>query len=232
VHPLHGPELRALRPLQDKSSYVFVTEAGTPVTTAWFLRMVQRTGRAAKLPSLFIRTCLGIRRDTSSPMLATIRGRWRTILGIGICSQRLGIQRSLRICLRDFGKIRIPVTVSCCTICDVGATTGTKSSADATNATISYRWRQMIKFKGGGPIRLKEVAPTSGTNWGRGLRSRGLALLGKRTAPILFQLAFSANERLVTLLHHWLSNRGHRKLGSLLPNAGDQSSRSFRFRFT
>ncbi len=50
VHPLHGPELRALRPLQGKSPYVFVTEAGTPVTTSWFLRMVQRTGRAAKLP--------------------------------------------------------------------------------------------------------------------------------------------------------------------------------------
>ena len=50
VHPLHGPELRALRQLQGSSPYVFVTEAGTPVTTAWFLRMVQRTGRAAKLP--------------------------------------------------------------------------------------------------------------------------------------------------------------------------------------
>jgi type 1 fimbriae regulatory protein FimE len=49
VHPLHGPELRALRPLQGNSPYVFVTEAGTPVTTAWFLRMVRRTGRAAKL---------------------------------------------------------------------------------------------------------------------------------------------------------------------------------------
>jgi type 1 fimbriae regulatory protein FimE len=50
VHPLHGPELRALRPLQGGGPYVFVTEAGTPVTTAWFLRMVQRTGRAAGLP--------------------------------------------------------------------------------------------------------------------------------------------------------------------------------------
>jgi type 1 fimbriae regulatory protein FimE len=50
VHPLHGPELRALRPLQGQSPYVFVTEAGTPVTPAWFLRMVQRTGKAAKLP--------------------------------------------------------------------------------------------------------------------------------------------------------------------------------------
>src|SRR5262245_54538505 len=36
VHPLHGPELRALRPLQGRSPYVFVTEAGTPVTPAWF----------------------------------------------------------------------------------------------------------------------------------------------------------------------------------------------------
>src|SRR5215831_2405661 len=50
VHPLHGPELRALRPLQGQSPYVFVTEAGTPVTPAWFLRMVQRTGTGAKLP--------------------------------------------------------------------------------------------------------------------------------------------------------------------------------------
>ena len=50
VHPLHGPELRALRPLQGTSPYVFTTEAGTPVTPAWFLRMTQRTGKAAKLP--------------------------------------------------------------------------------------------------------------------------------------------------------------------------------------
>jgi type 1 fimbriae regulatory protein FimE len=50
VHPLHGPELRALRPLQESSPYVFVTEAGTPVTTAWFLRMIQRIRKAAKLP--------------------------------------------------------------------------------------------------------------------------------------------------------------------------------------
>src|SRR5262249_54208225 len=49
VHPLHGPELRALRPLQQGSPYVFITESGTPVTPAWFLRMVQRTGVAAKL---------------------------------------------------------------------------------------------------------------------------------------------------------------------------------------
>jgi len=49
-HPLHGPEFRALRPLLGNSPYVFTTEAGTPVTPSWFLRMVQRTGKAAKLP--------------------------------------------------------------------------------------------------------------------------------------------------------------------------------------
>jgi type 1 fimbriae regulatory protein FimE len=62
VHPLHSPELRALRPWQGASPYVFVTEAGTPVTTAWFLRMVQRTGRAARLPFPVHRTCCAIRR--------------------------------------------------------------------------------------------------------------------------------------------------------------------------
>lgn len=50
VHPLHGPEPRALRPLQGASPYVFVTEAGTPTNPAWFLPLVQRTGKAAKLP--------------------------------------------------------------------------------------------------------------------------------------------------------------------------------------
>ena len=45
-----GQRHRPLRPLQGSSPYVFTTEAGTPVTTAWFLRMVKRTGEAAKLP--------------------------------------------------------------------------------------------------------------------------------------------------------------------------------------
>ena len=39
-----------LRPLRGQSPYVFTTEAGTPVTTAWFLRMIQRIGKAAKMP--------------------------------------------------------------------------------------------------------------------------------------------------------------------------------------
>ena len=46
--------------------------------------------------------------------------------------------------------------------------------------------------------RRKDVAPTSGTNWGREVKS-GPCSAGTRAAPILFQLAFSANERLVIL---------------------------------
>jgi type 1 fimbriae regulatory protein FimE len=50
VHPLRGPELRALRRLLPaRSPYVFVTEQGSPATTAWLLRMVARSGHAAGL---------------------------------------------------------------------------------------------------------------------------------------------------------------------------------------
>ena len=88
MHPLHGPELRALRPLHGNSPYVFVTEAGTPVTTAWFLRMIQRTGRAAKLdvpsPSAYAQHSTGYKlanqgEDTRS---------WLIILDIEIFNQQ------------------------------------------------------------------------------------------------------------------------------------------------
>src|SRR5262249_46842341 len=44
LHPLHGPELRALRALQGKSPYVFVTEAATPVPPPSFFPMFHPTG--------------------------------------------------------------------------------------------------------------------------------------------------------------------------------------------
>jgi type 1 fimbriae regulatory protein FimB/type 1 fimbriae regulatory protein FimE len=92
VHPLHGPELRALRPLQGPSPYVFVTEAGAPTTTAWFLRMVQRTGRAAKL-AFGVHPHM-LRRSTGYKLaMARIRARWRTTLAIETCNLRRGIPR-------------------------------------------------------------------------------------------------------------------------------------------
>ena len=48
-----GKEIRALRQLRrenTESRYVFVTERGGPATTAGFLKMIARTGEAAKLP--------------------------------------------------------------------------------------------------------------------------------------------------------------------------------------
>jgi type 1 fimbriae regulatory protein FimB/type 1 fimbriae regulatory protein FimE len=53
THPLTGKEIRALCQLRREnlqSRYVFNTERGGPVTRAWFLKMVRRTGELAKLP--------------------------------------------------------------------------------------------------------------------------------------------------------------------------------------
>ena len=53
THPLTGKEIRALRQLRREnlqSRFVFNTERGGPVTRAWFLKMVRRTGELAKLP--------------------------------------------------------------------------------------------------------------------------------------------------------------------------------------
>ena len=52
VHPVHGDELRALRKLRREaaaSRFVFVSERGSPFTTAGFARMVERAGVAADL---------------------------------------------------------------------------------------------------------------------------------------------------------------------------------------
>jgi type 1 fimbriae regulatory protein FimB/type 1 fimbriae regulatory protein FimE len=47
VHPLHAPELRALRKLQRESKaspYLFVTERGSPMTAAGFRKLLSRIG--------------------------------------------------------------------------------------------------------------------------------------------------------------------------------------------
>ena len=50
THPLLGDELRALRRLQRESvpsPFVFVSERGTPFTTAGFARMIKRAASGA-----------------------------------------------------------------------------------------------------------------------------------------------------------------------------------------
>ena len=52
VHPLSGPEMRALRRLQresEPSPFVFVSERRAPLTTAGFARMIERAASAAGL---------------------------------------------------------------------------------------------------------------------------------------------------------------------------------------
>ena len=52
THPLRGDELRALRRLQRESTpspFVFVSERGSPFTTAGFARMIERAAASAGL---------------------------------------------------------------------------------------------------------------------------------------------------------------------------------------
>ena len=52
VHPIQGDELRVLRKLQRESRpsrFAFMSERGSPFTTAGFARMVERAGEQAEL---------------------------------------------------------------------------------------------------------------------------------------------------------------------------------------
>jgi type 1 fimbriae regulatory protein FimB/type 1 fimbriae regulatory protein FimE len=52
THPLRGDEMRALRKLQRESpasSFVFVSERGSPFSPAGFAKMIERAGNAAEL---------------------------------------------------------------------------------------------------------------------------------------------------------------------------------------
>jgi integrase len=53
VHPIRGDEIRALRKLRRESpteACVFVTERGGPMSTIGFHHLIQRLGKAAKMP--------------------------------------------------------------------------------------------------------------------------------------------------------------------------------------
>src|SRR4051794_28689353 len=53
VHPIRGDEIRALRKLRRENpseAYVFLTERGGPMSTIGFHHLIQRLGKAAKMP--------------------------------------------------------------------------------------------------------------------------------------------------------------------------------------
>ena len=52
THPLHGPELRALRKLKrdyPESQYVFITERKGPITDSTFRKIIARAGKVANI---------------------------------------------------------------------------------------------------------------------------------------------------------------------------------------
>jgi integrase len=73
THPLRGDELRALRKLQRESpasSFVFVSERGSPFSTAGFAKMVERAGAEPASISRHTRTCYVTPAASPSPMPA------------------------------------------------------------------------------------------------------------------------------------------------------------------
>ena len=71
VHPIRGDEIRALRKLRRENpneAYVFLTERGGPMSTIGFHHLVQRLGKAAKMP---FPTCCGMRAATNLPTTGT-----------------------------------------------------------------------------------------------------------------------------------------------------------------
>jgi integrase len=104
VHPLHGPELRALRPLQESSPYVFVTEAGTPTTLLGSCEWSREPAVLQGFPFKFTHTCSDIAPGTSLRMMSTILARSPIISVIGICNRQRGTLHWRRIDLRNSGR--------------------------------------------------------------------------------------------------------------------------------
>jgi len=77
THPLRGPELRALRKLQQEQTqdggYAFTSERGGPMTTDNARKMMQRPGRGHGIHSRCIPICSAMQRSTSSPTIAMTR---------------------------------------------------------------------------------------------------------------------------------------------------------------
>jgi type 1 fimbriae regulatory protein FimB/type 1 fimbriae regulatory protein FimE len=105
AHPLLGDELRALRRLQRESPpspFVFVSERGTPFTTAGFARMIERAARRGLgLELKATRTCFAMPAVMRSPTGGTIPGLSRDGWGTG----RSRARRCIRLWRRTGSRI-------------------------------------------------------------------------------------------------------------------------------
>jgi hypothetical protein len=98
THPIQGDEPRALRRLlreSPASPFVFVSERGSPFTTAGLARMIERAAAGADLeikahPHMLRHAC---GYATRSPTRGTTRGRYRAGSGIGRSPARRSTRR-------------------------------------------------------------------------------------------------------------------------------------------
>jgi Phage integrase family len=107
THPIQGDELRALSRLHRESPaspFVFVSERGSPFTTAGFARMIERAAAAAGLELKAHPHC-GTRAATPWPTRGTTPGRSRAGWAIGPSPARRSTRRWHRTGSRTSGGI-------------------------------------------------------------------------------------------------------------------------------
>lgn len=109
VHPLHGPELRALRRLKTLHpgmAYVFLSERVTPLTGRTIHHIVSRAGvKPPPCPFRSIRICCGTPAAFTSPTKTWIRVRSSIIWGIATFNIRYGTRNSRHRGFRTSGTI-------------------------------------------------------------------------------------------------------------------------------
>jgi Phage integrase family len=106
THPIQRDELWALRRLHRESPpspFVFLSERGSPFTTAGLARMIERAAAAAGLSSRRTTTCSGTPAVTPSPTRGTTRGRSRAGWVIGRSPAPPSIRRWRRAGSRTSG---------------------------------------------------------------------------------------------------------------------------------
>jgi type 1 fimbriae regulatory protein FimB/type 1 fimbriae regulatory protein FimE len=105
VHPLRGPELRALRRLQRENSsapYVFVSERKAPLTPDSVRKILARAGRHAGIEFSIHPHMLVMPPDTSSRTTDRTPGQSSSISGIAISSTPRATRIWLRSAFKDF----------------------------------------------------------------------------------------------------------------------------------
>ena len=109
VHPIRGDEIRALRKLRRENpseAYVFVTERGGPMSTIGFHHLIQRLGKAAKMPFPQHPHMLRQPAATSSRTTGTIPEPCSTISATRTSSTRSGTPSFQRTGSVTSGEIR------------------------------------------------------------------------------------------------------------------------------